>query len=134
MKKISMLCASALCLAGLCTAAYAENGVVGNAVNGVIDAGDDIANGVINAGEDIVNGVTGDNNNNSPDNNGGTTNENNSANNGTNAIGDTSDITESGAANGIDNPVTGVSLGYTAVTAVLAAMGVTLSSIRRKHD
>ncbi len=158
-KKISGLCASAVCLMGLCTTAFAD-GPVGRAIGGVVDAGEDIADGIFNAGEDIVDGVTGETGSAGGDENGDvpdlttpddsttggdsttsgdtTTSDPDSATSGGNAIGDTSDglisgVEESGATGG--NPGTGdVTMGYAAFSAVLAAMGVTLSSIRRKQD
>ncbi len=158
-KKISGLCASAVCLMGLCTTAFAD-GPVGRAIGGVVDAGEDIADGIFNAGEDIVDGVTGETGSAGGDENGDvpdlttpddsttsgdtTTSDPDSATSGDsttsggNAIGDTSDglisgVEESGATGG--NPGTGdVTMGYAAFSAVLAAMGVTLSSIRRKQD
>lgn len=62
---------------------------------------------------------------------------NTSTDSGDNAIGDTSDgsansVEESGEAG---NPTTGdVTMGYAAMSAVLAALGVTVTSIRRKQD
>ncbi len=67
-----------------------------------------------------------------------TTSGTDSTTSGDNAIGETSSglisgVEESGATGG--NPGTGdVTMGYAAFSAVLAAMGVTLSSIRRKQD
>lgn len=158
-KKISGLCASAVCLLGLCTTAFAD-GPVGRAIDGAVDAGEDIADGIFNAGEDIVDGVTGESGSAGGDENGdisdittpddatssGSTtsdpdaaaSDTDSTTSGDNAIGDTSSgvisgVEESGATGG--NPGTGdVTMGYAAFSAVLAAMGVTLSSIRRKHD
>ncbi len=162
LKKISGLCASAACLLGLCTTAFAD-GPIGNAVNGAVNAGEDIADGIFNAGNDLVDGITGsgrtgsadgdensdvgdlttpDDNTASDDNTGSdtdTSGDPDTENSGSNAIGDDSDssisATESGAGSTGENPGTGnVVMGYAAISAVLAAMGVTLSSIRRKQD
>lgn len=147
LKKISGLCAGAACLMALCSTAFAQTGVVGNAVGGVVDAGEDIVNGVVNAGDDLVQGVTGGRTGNANGRTGDaagdvgdlTTPDNGTNNgNGNNAIGDTSDglITDTtGDGDTAGNPYTGgVTMGYAAISAVVAAMGVTLTSIRRKQD
>lgn len=152
LKKISGLCAGAACLTALCGTAFAQTGAIGNAVGGVVDAGEDVANGIINAGDDLVRGVTGGGSGRSgsadgdvgdlttPDNdaNGDTNNGDNGGNNNDNAIGDASDglITDTdGDGDTAGNPGTGdVTMGFAAISAVLAAMGVTVTSIRRKQD
>jgi len=163
-KKISGLCASAACLLGLCTTAFADGPVgraIGGVVDagediadGIFNAGEDIVDGVTGSAGDDENGdvpdlttpedgtTSGDNTTSDPDTTTSdtdtTTSDTNSTTSGDNAIGDTSDglisgVEESGATGG--NPGTGdVTMGYAAFSAVLAAMGVTLSSIRRKQD
>lgn len=135
-RKILALCVTAGCFCFSAVSAYAVDGAIGNAVDGVVDAGEDVADGIFRAGEDIVDGLSGgtidgegtgdltdpDASNSST--NGGTI----SGNSGSNAIGNTSDITSG------DNPYTGVTVGYAGITAVIAAMGVVVSSIRRKNS
>lgn len=156
-KKISVA-AALLCCAAISPAAYAD-GPVGGAINGVARAGEDIADGAMDAGRDILEGFTGDDTNpgaglGSTDNNGTTTdNANGDINNGT--TGDTSNTTtgngttsdttsgntseelasgsnSSTAAAG--NPNTGISMGYVASAAVLAAMGVVVTAVKRRDD
>lgn len=160
-KKISVAAALACC-AALSPAAYAD-GPIGGAIDGVARAGEDIADGAMDAGRDILNGFTardtdgagtGDAVPGDPANGttggttggtangttGGTTSDTTS---GTTS-GTTSDTTSgtsgdlasgsnsSTAAAG--NPNTGVSMGYVASAAVLAAMGVVVTAVKRRDD
>ncbi len=163
LKKFSGLFAGAACLMALSGTAFAQ-GAVGNAVGGVVDAGEDIADGIFDAGRDVVRGVTGGRTGDSAadsdigdltspgdgdasgdsgasgdtdTSSGDTTSSDPDTSSDDNAIGDTSgestsNIEEGGAAG---NPGTGdVTMGYAAISTVLAALGVTVTSIRRKQD
>lgn len=155
-KKIS-LAAALLCCAAISPAAYAEGigAAIGDAASGVANAGEDIVQGAENAGRDILNGFTADDTNGvGPGSSGGTTVNNggdksdsianyNGTTNGT-AIDATSDIanstsdslssgTNSSTAGG-GNPNTGISMGYVASAAVLAAMGVVVTAVKRRDD
>lgn len=152
-KKIFALCATAGCLCFTTASAFAQDGAIGDAARGIVNAGEDAARGIARAGEDIINGVTGntpDTNTNAnpnttvdpnttttpnttPDTNTDATPNGEIINDsGVNAIGDTTDTTTTDPNN--TNPTTGVATSYAGVTAALAAMGVALSSIRRKRS
>ena len=136
---------------------------IGDAAHGVANAGEDIIDGAENATRDILNGYTADdtnpgvgmggsgrttdNNTGDTSNGTGTTNGNSGTTGGTtngttsdNTSGITSDSdnniasgsTSSEAAG--SNPNTGVSMGYVASAAVLAAMGVVVTAVRRRDD
>ncbi len=120
-------------------------GAIGNAVDGVVDAGEDIADGIFRAGDDIADNLTGsgtsdlitpDNSSNSVNSNNSNNSDNsdiiNSSSSGSNAIGDRNDISQSTPS--AQNPTTGVTMGYAGATAVIAAMGVVVSSIHRKRS
>ncbi|MCH5205960.1 MAG: hypothetical protein J1F09_03335 [Oscillospiraceae bacterium] len=142
-KKFSAAAALAI-FAAFSTAAYASSvgSAVEGAVDGVVNAGEDIVDGVVNAGEDVADGITGSNSgiNNGVDpltdssNTGDVTDlkdgvpetSGTQSTSESNAVGDSS--------NEAKNPNTGISLGFAATSAVLAAMGVTLTTVRRKHD
>ena len=146
-KKFSAAAALAI-FAAFSTAAYASSvgSAVEGAVDGVVNAGEDIVDGVVNAGEDVADGITG-----------GASGIDNGIDNGVDPLTDTSgtgDVTDlkdgvpetSGTQSASDsdavgdssneakNPNTGISLGFAATSAVLAAMGVTLTTVRRKQD
>lgn len=114
-------------------------GAIGSAVDGVVDAGEDIADGIFRAGDDIADNLTGNGTSDltTPDNSSGSSNPTDStnssnSNSGSNAIGDNSDTaSDQPSAN---NPSTGVTMGYAGVTAVIAAMGVVVSSVHRKRS
>ncbi len=131
-KKLSVAAALAG-LAALSPAAYAS--AIGGAVEGVVDAGRDVADGVLDAGEDIVDGVTGGNNNTTSGSTGGTTSGTTSGDSSSSGDAASSEETASGSnstENAAGNPGTGISLGYVASAAVLAAMGVVVTAVRRK--
>lgn len=117
-------------------------GAIGNAVDGVVDAGEDIADGIFRAGDDIADNLAGNGTSDltTPDNPSGSVNSDisdnsdiiNSSSSGSNAIGDRNDISQS--APSAQNPTTGVTMGYAGATAVIAAMGVVVSSIHRKRS
>ena len=140
----------------------AVDGVVNGAediADGVVNAGEDVADGIIGTDGDPAGSGTNDNfdglnsdgkDDGSPsgsgsegkdlikDNAGSTDMDDNA--DLTESTPDTSDTTgESGTTtdkitNDAKNPNTGISLGFVASTAVLAAMGVTLTTVRRKND
>ena len=159
-KKIS-LAAALLCCAAISPAAYADGigSAIGDAAHGIANAGEDIVDGAENAGRDILNGFTADDTtpvgpDGSPDgtigdnldgsstgtaDNIGTTSDttDGSAGDTTSSTSGTSDDIASGsnsstAAGG--NPNTGVSMGYVASAAVLAAMGVVFTAVKRRDD
>lgn len=117
-------------------------GAIGNAVDGVVDAGEDIADGIFRAGDDIADNLAGNGTSDltTPGNPGGSVNSDisdnsdiiNSSTGGSNAIGDRNDISQSTPS--APNPTTGVTMGYAGATAVIAAMGVVVSSIHRKRS
>ena len=131
--------AGLLALAGfmaISSAAFAD-GPIGGAVNGVVRAGEDIVNGAGDAVSDVVGGVTsgvdditGDNDNTVVP---GDTDRP--------AVSDsvTSDVSRetvsdhSGVVGGIsvNNPTTGVTYGLTAGAAVLAAVGIAVTAVRK---
>lgn len=152
-KKLSAAAALAF-MATISSAAYASS--IGSAIDGAISGAEDIADGVVNAGEDVADGIIGTDGNpaGSGSDNGTTSYSNNDGTNGTAGNGsgsgsaiqpkdggnDAADISTTSdtngsavnSANGTGNPNTGVSLGFVASAAVLAAMGVTLTTVRRK--
>ena len=154
-KKIS-LAAALLCCAAISPAAYADGfpSAIGNAVNGAVNAGEDIMNGAENATRDILNGFTADDTNpgagiggsgrttnyntgGTSDSTSGNTTSGSTSGNTSDSTSDSSDDISSGsnssnAAGG--NPDTGISMGYVASAAVLAAMGVVVTAVKRRDD
>lgn len=153
-KKFLTLCVTAGCLCLTSASVFADNGAVGGAVSNIVDAGRDVADGIVRAGDDIIgdrndslggttaNGAAGTTAGSTA---GGTSDGTVIDNSGVNAIGDTTDTTTdtttgttdtdtNATSPNADNPTTGVTVGYAEITAVLAAMGVAISSIRRKHS
>ena len=159
-KKITFA-AALLCCAAISPAAYADGvgSAIGGAANGIVNAGEDIVDGAENATRDILNGFTADDTNpgigygssaRTTDDGAGTASGGTSDNNttggttggttGDTTSGPTSDpsdsigsgSTSSEAAAG--NPNTGISLGYVASAAVLAAMGVVVTAVKRRDD
>ena len=150
-KKIS-LAAALLCCAAISPAAYADGvgSAIGGAANGIVNAGEDIVNGAENATRDILNGFTADDTNpgtaiggssrTADGSNSGATTGTTGDSAGTNSngtAGNTSDSIGTGtnsstAAGG--NPNTGISMGYVASAAVLAAMGVVVIAVKRRDD
>lgn len=135
---IPALLTMAGCAAVTASPAFAA-GAIGSAVDGVVDAGEDIADGIFRAGDDIADDLTGNGTSDltTPDNSSGSSNPTDStnssnSNSGSNAIGDNSNTaSDQPSAN---NPSTGVTMGYAGVTAVIAAMGVVVSSVHRKRS
>ncbi len=147
-KKLSLAAAIA-CFAALSPAAYAQGigGAIGDATNGVINAGEDIVDGTMDAGRDIVNGLTGDDDTNSDTDN-DTDNDSGSVSDDTSSTPDSSSsdsasddnssddlVSDSdNIQNGAGNPITGISMGYVASAAVLSAMGVVVTAIRKRGE
>lgn len=143
-KKLSLAAAIA-CFAALSPAAYAQGigGAIGDATNGVINAGEDIVDGTMDAGRDIVNGLTGDDDTNSDtDNDSGSVSDDTSSTPGNSSSDSASDDNSSddlvsdsdNIQNGAGNPITGISMGYVASAAVLSAMGVVVTAIRKRGE
>ena len=163
LKKIS-LAAALLCCAAISPAVYADGigSAIGDAASGIANAGTDIIDGAENAERDILNGFTADDT--TPagpgsDSVGRTTDSKSSGSSGNNMNGnssgaagtagrssggtseksavDSSEKLSSGIISSTvagSNPDTGISMGYVASAAVLAAMGVVVTAIRRRDD
>ncbi|MCH5188879.1 MAG: hypothetical protein J1F63_10795 [Oscillospiraceae bacterium] len=152
-KKIT-LAAALLCCAAISPAAYADVGsAIGGAANGIANAGEDIVNGAENATRDILNGFTADDTNPGIGIGGssrttGSGNAGDSSNGTANGSGTTTYTTGSDTSGSSDsissgtntstaagaNPNTGISMGYVASAAVLAAMGVVVTAVKRRDD
>ena len=152
-KKLS-IAAALLCCAAISPAAYADGlpSAIGNVAHDAADTGRDIMDGAENIGRDILNGFTADDTNTgggigssartADPGSGGTANYSGTANdttsNSTDSISSNnsdslaSGSTSSEAAGG--NPDTGISMGYVASAAVLSAMGVVVTAIKRRDD
>lgn len=139
-KKISAALLTLACFSALTVSAYAD-GPIGNAINGIGRAGEDIANGVGRAVDDTAEGIMGitrETSGESTTTSDDTTTSDNDTSSGTGSTvtpGDTdgSGATGSGTVGGIAdaNPPMGVTYGLTAGTAVLAALGVVVSAVRK---
>ena len=155
-KKIS-LAAALLCCAAISPAAYAQGigAAIGDAASGIANAGEDIVDGAENVGRDILNGFTADDSTGvGPGssggnivNNGGDKSDNIANYNGTtgsavrNTTSDSANSTSDSLSSGSNsstaaggNPNTGISMGYVASAAVLAAMGVVVTAVKRRDD
>lgn len=151
-KNISAALLTAACFSALSAAAFAD-GPIGNAINGIGRAGEDIADGAGDAVSDITDGVTGGDSGAASD----PVNSDDPVGSDSGAVSgdmsddvssDASDISsdvssdasseptssESGVVGGITdvNPPAGVSYGLTAGAAVLAALGVVVAAAARK--
>ena len=142
-KNISAVLLALSGLMAISSTAFAD-GPVGRTVNGVVRAGEDIVDGAGDAVSDVVGGVTsgvdeitGDNDSTLAPGDTDTPADNDSTINSeistpTSESGAVS-INNSGALGGIsvNNPTTGVTYGLTAGAAVLAAIGIAVTAVRK---